>query len=118
MVGPSGRAFNDSINRGTIWCVRAGDHHQSGWDSGSSERSPSGGRDMEERLAMARRHEMKFCERIYRCLWMAAAMLIVCGLSAFAQAPAAAPPAQEAATPAPAQATPAPAAAPAAAAPA
>src|SRR5437773_769948 len=109
MVAACAGAFNDSIHRCAIRRMRAGNHHQSGRDSGSSERSPSGGCDMEERLAMARRHKMKFCERMYRCLWMAPAMLIMCGLSALAQAPAAAPPAQ---------ATAAPAAAPAAAAPA
>jgi len=49
---------------------------------------------------------------------MSVAMLLVCGLAAFAQAPAAAPPAQAVAAPTSAQATPAPAAAPAAAAPA
>jgi len=49
-------------------------------------------------------------------MWVAAAMLLTCGLAAFAQTPAAAPAAQ--ATPAPAPAPPAPAAAPAATAPA
>src|SRR5438876_4164710 len=66
---------------------------------------------MEERLVMARRHEMKFWERTNRYLWMSVAMLLVCGLAAFAQAPAAAPPAQAVAAPTSAQATPAPAAA-------
>src|SRR5213078_2076724 len=99
-------------------CMRAGDHYQSGRHSGSSERVPSGGCHMEERLVMARRHEMKFWERTNRYLWMSVAMLLVCGLAAFAQAPAAAPPAQAVAAPTSAQATPAPAAAPAAAAPA
>ena len=61
---------------------------------------------------------MKFWERTNRYLWMSVAMLLVCGLAAFAQAPAAAPPAQAVAAPTSAQATPAPAAAPAAAAPA
>ena len=61
---------------------------------------------------------MKFWERTNRYLWMSVAMLLVCGLTAFAQAPAAAPPAQAVAAPTSAQATPAPAAAPAAAAPA
>ena len=61
---------------------------------------------------------MKFWERTNRYLWMSVAMLLVCGLAAFAQAPAAAPPAQAVAAPTSAQATPAPAAVPAAAAPA
>jgi len=54
---------------------------------------------------------MKFWERTNRYLWMSVAMLLVCGLAAFAQAPAAAPPAQAVAAPTSAQATPAPAAA-------
>ncbi|HYR88808.1 MAG TPA: ammonium transporter [Terriglobia bacterium] len=53
---------------------------------------------------MARKHEMRFWERRNRCLWMAVAALLFCGLTAWAQNPAPAP-----ATPAPAQATPAPA---------
>src|SRR5437867_1595388 len=118
MVASCGSAFNDSIHRCAIRCMRAGDHYQSGRHSGSSERVPSGGCHMEERLVMARRHEMKFWERTNRYLWMSVAMLLVCGLAAFAQAPAAAPPAQAVAAPTSAQATPAPAAAPAAAAPA
>src|SRR5437016_1177959 len=118
MVASFGSAFNDSIHRCAIRCMRAGDHYQSGRHSGSSERVPSGGCHMEERLVMARRHEMKFWERTNRYLWMSVAMLLVCGLAAFAQAPAAAPPAQAVAAPTSAQATPAPAAAPAAAAPA
>ncbi|HYR43589.1 MAG TPA: hypothetical protein VER98_11235, partial [Terriglobia bacterium] len=66
---------------------------------------------------------MKFWKRSNRCLWIAAVMLLACGLAAFGQAPAAAPPAAQATpapapTAAPAQTTPAPAAAPAAAAPA
>ena len=61
---------------------------------------------------------MKFWERTNRYLWMSVAMLLVCGLAAFAQAPAAAPPAQAVAAPTSAQATPAPAAVPVAAAPA
>src|SRR5207247_6454168 len=118
MVASCGSAFNDSIHRCAIRCMRAGDHYQSGRHSGSSERVPSGGCHMEERLVMARRHEMKFWERTNRYLWMSVAMLLVCGLAAFAQAPAAAPPAQAVAAPTSAQATPAPAAVPAAAAPA
>ncbi len=47
---------------------------------------------------------MRFWERRNRCLWMAVAALLFCGLTAWAQNPAPAP-----ATPAPAQATPAPA---------
>src|SRR5947199_6315184 len=111
MVASFGSAFNDSIHRCAIRCMRAGDHYQSGRHSGSSERVPSGGCHMEERLVMARRHEMKFWERTNRYLWMSVAMLLVCGLAAFAQAPAAAPPAQAVAAPTSAQATPAPAAA-------
>ncbi len=59
---------------------------------------------------------MKMWDRRTRYLWMAAAILLVCGLTAFAQAPAAAPqtapPAPTPGTP-PAQAAPAPAATPA-----
>src|SRR5713226_1269682 len=94
MVAACGGAFNDSIDRCAIRRMRVGKHHQSGRDSGSSERSPSGGCNMEEKLAMPRRHEMKFWKRSNQCLFMAIAMLLVCGLAAFAQAPA--PPAMDA----------------------
>jgi len=60
---------------------------------------------------MARRREMKLLNRKSLCLWMTAAMLLLCGLTVFAQAPApaqAATPAQAPAPP-PAQAAPAPA---------
>ena len=50
---------------------------------------------------------MKFRDRRNRCLCMALAMLLLCGLSVFAQAPAAEPPAQAVPAPAPAQASPA-----------
>src|SRR5207302_8854289 len=63
----------------------------------------------------ARRHEMKFLRRRNRGFCMAIAMLLLCGLTAFAQAPAAAPQATPAAQAAPA---PAPAAPPAPATPA
>src|SRR2546427_785229 len=113
VTSPRG-AFIDSIHRGAIRCNRVGNHHQSGWDFGSSEQGPSGARNMEEGLAMARRHEMKLCNRKNRCLWLSVAMFVLCGVTAFAQTPApAAAPAEPAA-----QATPAPAAAPAGAAPA
>src|SRR5713226_1883047 len=91
MVASCTGAVHDSIDRRATRRMRAGNHHQSGRDSGSSERSPSGGCNMEERLAMPRRHEMKFWKRSNQCLFMAIAMLLVCGLAAFAQAPAAAP---------------------------
>src|SRR5438093_8626725 len=116
MVAPSGDAFNDSIHRGTIWCMRAGDTHQPGRDPRNSQRSPSGGRHMEERLAMGRRYEMKFSKRSSRGLWMGAAMLLGCSLAAFAQAPIAQPTPQ--ATPGPAPSAAAPTAAPAVGAPA
>src|SRR5213594_1263090 len=114
MVTSHRGAFIDSIHRGAIRCNRVGNHHQSGWDFGSSEQGPSGARNMEEGLAMARRHEMKLWKRKNRCLWISVAMFVLCGVTAFAQTPA---PAAAPAEP-PAQATPAPAAAPAGAAPA
>src|SRR3989441_6236815 len=114
MVTSRRGAFIDSIHRGAIRCNRVGNHHQSGWDFGNSEQGPSGARNMEEGLAMARRHEMKLWKRKNRCLWIRVARLHLCGVTAFDQAPA---PAAAAAEP-PAQATPAPAAAPAGAAPA
>src|SRR2546427_9403367 len=108
MVASGRGALNDSINGRALWCMRAGNHHQSGRNSGRVERVPSGRRNMEEKLAMARRHEMKFWKRNNHFLYAAVVMLLAFGLTAFAQAPAAAPAAQ---------ATPAPAAAPAPAAP-
>src|SRR2546427_7958079 len=114
MVTSHRGGFIDSIHRGAIRCNRVGNHHQSGWDFGSSEQGPSGARNMEEGLAMARRHEMKLWKRKNRCLWISVAMFVLCGVTAFAQTPA---PAAAPAEP-PAQATPAPAAAPAGAAPA
>src|SRR5262249_11515585 len=95
-----------------IRCVLSGDRYQSCWNFGSSEQSASRHSHLEKRLAIARRHEMKLSKR-NRCLWMTAAMLLLCSLTVFAQAPAApAPAAPSAQTPAPtpAQAAPAPAA--------
>src|SRR5205823_8610675 len=115
-----GGAFNDSSNCSAVRRCRTGNNYQPGWDFGSSEFGPSGRRHMEERLVMPRRYEMKLWERRIHCLWITAALLLLCGLTASAQAPAEAPPAQAAPAPAPAAApaTPAPAAAPATAAPA
>src|SRR5207244_8814532 len=74
-----------------------------------------GGRNLEERLAMAKKYKMRLSKRSALGLWIVAAMLLVFGLAAYAQAPTAEPTPQ--ATPAPAPTAP-PTAAPAGAAPA
>src|SRR5690348_460368 len=94
MVAPCVGPFYDSIDRSAIRCMRVGNHHQSGRNSGNSERSPSGGCTMEERIAMLKRQETKLWKRSNRCLSIAALMVLACGVVALAQAPAAAPPAQ------------------------
>src|SRR5438128_10443085 len=89
MVTSHRGAFIDSIHRGAIRCNRVGNHHRSGWDFGSSEQGTSGARNMEEGLAMARRHEMKLWKRKNRCLWISVATSALCVVIAFAQTPAA-----------------------------